>query len=114
MIYAHEEAVRNIKITTARWKNMLSRIQTMITLTGEGKIVTARVNWRISMRLRKELTQSLGMINDSYEYKDSIFYQDWTDTGSYAEMDREVIRILFDSRIEPGMTMDKVGGVIAN
>jgi len=64
--------------------------------------------------IREELTQSLGMMNDSYEYKDSIFYQEWTDTGSYTEIDRAVIRILYDPRIEPGMTMDEVDGVIAN
>jgi len=64
--------------------------------------------------IREELTQSLGMMNDSYEYKDSIFYQDWTDKGSYAGMDRAVIRILYDPRIEPGMTMDEVDDVIGN
>ncbi len=64
--------------------------------------------------IREELTQSLGMMNDSYEYKDSIFYQDWTDTGSYTDMDRAVIRILYDSRIELGMTMDEVDDVIAD
>ncbi len=64
--------------------------------------------------IREELTQSLGMMNDSYKYEDSIFYQEWTDTGSYADMDRAVIRILYDSRIAPGMTMDEVSDIIAD
>ena len=54
------------------------------------------------------------MMNDSYEYKDSIFYQDWTDTVSYSDIDRVVIRILYDPRIKLGMTMDEVDDVIAN
>ena len=63
--------------------------------------------------IREELTQSLGMMNDSYLYKDSIFYQDWTDTGSYTDIDRAVIRILYDPRIELEMTMDEIKDAIA-
>lgn len=78
-------------------------------------IATGGINQKERSHLiREELTQSLGMMNDSYEYKDSIFYQDWTDTGSYSDMDRAVIRILYDPRIKLGMTMDEVDDVIAN
>ena len=62
--------------------------------------------------IREELTQCLGIMNDSYEYEDSIFYQEWTDTESYAEIDRAVISILYDPRIEPGMDMEQVEEVI--
>ena len=78
-------------------------------------IATGRINQKERSHLiREELTQSLGMMNDSYKYKNSIFYQDWTDTGSYSDMDRAVIRILYDPRIKLGMTMDEVDDVIAN
>lgn len=46
--------------------------------------------------LREELTQSLGMANDSYKYKNSIFYQGWTETNSYAPIDIDVIEILYN------------------
>jgi len=62
--------------------------------------------------IREELTQSLGIMNDSYQYKDSIFYQEWTDTGSYAEIDRAVISMLYDPGVEPVMTMEEVEDVL--
>lgn len=34
--------------------------------------------------IREELTQSLGLMNDSCCHEDSIFYQDWTATTNYA------------------------------
>lgn len=78
-------------------------------------IATGGINQKERSHLiREELTQSLGMMNDSYKYKDSIFYQDWTDTGSYSDMDRAVIRILYDPRIKLEMTMDEVDGIIAS
>ncbi|NDF16391.1 MAG: DUF2927 domain-containing protein [Verrucomicrobia bacterium] len=46
--------------------------------------------------LREELTQSLGLINDSYKYPESIFYQGWSTTTEYAPIDREVIDILYN------------------
>ena len=46
-------------------------------------------------------------MNGSYGYEDSIFYQEWTDTESYAELDREVIGILYDPGIKQGMAMGR-------
>jgi hypothetical protein len=46
--------------------------------------------------LREELTQSLGLFNDSYEYPESIFYQGWTTTTEYAPIDRELIDMLYN------------------
>ena len=46
--------------------------------------------------LREELTQSLGLFNDSYKYPESIFYQDWTTTTEYAQIDRELIDMLYN------------------
>jgi hypothetical protein len=46
--------------------------------------------------LREELTQSLGLMNDSYKYPESIFYQGWTSTTEYAPIDRELIDMLYN------------------
>lgn len=46
--------------------------------------------------LREELTQALGLFNDSYKYENSIFQQDWTETNEYAPIDRRLIRMLYN------------------
>jgi len=45
--------------------------------------------------LREELTQSLGLCNDSYDYPESIFYQGWTETTEYSDIDKEVIQMMY-------------------
>ena len=62
--------------------------------------------------IREELTQSTGIMNDSYRYKDSIFYQEWTDTINYAPIDRTIISLLYDPRLKPGMAQDQVSSVL--
>ena len=59
--------------------------------------------------LREEVTQSMGLPNDSYQYPNSIFQQsvDYSPT-EYAEIDKAVIRLLYDQRIRPGMTQQEV------
>jgi len=47
--------------------------------------------------LREELTQSLGLFDDSYKYPESIFYQGWSTTTEYAPIDREVIDMLYNN-----------------
>ena len=47
--------------------------------------------------LREELTQSLGLFNDSYKYPESIFYQGWTTTTEFAPIDRELIDMLYNN-----------------
>ena len=58
--------------------------------------------------IREELTQSLGLMNDSNKYKDSIFYQEWTDIAEYSEIDKAVIKLLYQKKIEPGMSKEQV------
>ena len=58
--------------------------------------------------LREELTQAMGLLNDSYIYDNSIFYQGWTSTIDYAEIDRKVIRLLYHQSINANMTADQV------
>jgi hypothetical protein len=59
-------------------------------------------------QIREELTQSLGLMNDSNKYKDSIFYQEWTDVIDFSEIDRAVIKLLYLNKIKPGMSKEQV------
>jgi hypothetical protein len=46
--------------------------------------------------LREELTQSLGLLNDSWKYPESIFYQGWTTTTEFTEMDKRLIDLIYN------------------
>jgi len=54
--------------------------------------------------LREEFTQGLGLLNDSYDYPESIFYQAYTCLPTYATIDTELLKIFLDARIQAGMT----------
>lgn len=49
--------------------------------------------------IREELTQSLGLSQDSLRYADSMFYAGWTDTPRYSAMDEKIIRMLYSSGV---------------
>ncbi|WP_018479759.1 DUF2927 domain-containing protein [Pontibacter roseus] len=53
--------------------------------------------------LREELTQSLGLMIDTEDYAESIFYQRWTCTPSYAEIDKKLISYILNPKIQSGM-----------
>lgn len=61
--------------------------------------------------IREELTQALGLLQDSGRYEDSIFYQGWTTTNSYLDIDRAVIQMLYHPEVLPGM--DRREGMLA-
>jgi hypothetical protein len=65
-----------------------------------------------SHMIREELTQSLGLMKDSFKYSDSIFYEGWTQTLNYSEIDRKIIEILYSEDIRPGMTKYEVERVL--
>lgn len=77
-----------------------------------GEINRARVviaSDKVSQKLRshlirEELTQILGLMNDSVKYEDSIFYQQYSETTVYSNLDRSVIKMLYNDDILPGMT----------
>lgn len=54
--------------------------------------------------IREELTQSLGLFQDSWRYPDSMFYQGWTDITTYSDLDRATIRLLYSPKLTPLMT----------
>ena len=45
--------------------------------------------------IREEITQSLGLLNDSYDYPESIFYQGYSETKSFTSIDKTLVRILY-------------------
>jgi hypothetical protein len=47
--------------------------------------------------LREEITQAMGLFNDSYKYPESIFYQGLNLSTEYAPIDRELIDILYNN-----------------
>lgn len=61
--------------------------------------------------IREELTQSLGLVRDSYQYPDSIFYAEWTTTTTFTPIDEQLLRMLYDDRIQPGMTQEQVQSI---
>jgi hypothetical protein len=63
--------------------------------------------------IREELTQSLGLLNDSWLYPDSVFYQGWTDTNRYTRLDRLVIEMLYRPELSPGMSIEEAVTVLA-
>lgn len=62
--------------------------------------------------IREEVTQGCGLMSDSYLYPDSMFYQGWTDTPTYSDMDKAIIQMLYRPDIQPGMTHDQAAAVL--
>lgn len=62
--------------------------------------------------IREELTQSLGLMRDSYRYENSIFYQGWTDVSEYSQMDKILIQTLYRPQIQPGMSREQVRQIL--
>ena len=62
--------------------------------------------------IREELTQSLGLMQDSDKYSDSIFYIEWTDTQNYSELDKALIAQLYDPAVRAGMTRAELAEII--
>jgi hypothetical protein len=99
---------RNLGFFWARWnQNIIQNSNILITTTG----VTQKER---SHLIREELTQTLGLMKDSYRYRDSIFYQGWTDPTEYSEIDRAVVQMLYLPKIRPGMTRAEVVAAMQN
>ncbi|BAY59276.1 hypothetical protein NIES2135_61530 (plasmid) [Leptolyngbya boryana NIES-2135] len=81
--------------------NVITRARILISTTGVNQQERSHL-------IREEVTQALGLARDSDRYKDSIFTQQWTKTQQYSPIDKAVIRLLYDERIKPGMTIEQV------
>ncbi|MCT4564313.1 MAG: DUF2927 domain-containing protein [Maledivibacter sp.] len=64
--------------------------------------------------IREELTQSLGLLNDTYQYPKSIFYQGKSSVVEYLDIDKALIKMLYEEAIQLGMDRDEVIEVLNN
>jgi hypothetical protein len=62
--------------------------------------------------IREELTQSLGLARDSPKYSDSMFQSSWTTVTEYADIDRELIRLLYHPQMRTGIGSATVDALI--
>ena len=64
----------------------------------------------IETTILEEITQSIGLMNDSEKYSDSVFYENKVDsiiTVEYSKMDIEIIKILYHPKMKPGLDYNK-------
>ena len=80
-----------------------------VLIASEGTTQTER-----SHLIREEITQSLGIFKDSWQYPDSIFYEGWSTTSEFGPLDVPAIRSLYSSLLVPGMTRNQVQSVFAS
>jgi len=64
----------------------------------------------------EELTQSIGLLNDSNKYSNSIFYEniDGIENSEYSNMDEEIIKLLYSKEMKPGFREKTVEVMIKN
>ena len=61
--------------------------------------------------IREEVTQMLGLLQDSFLYPESIFYQAFSDVTEYLPIDRAVIDLLHRPELRVGMTATEAARV---
>jgi hypothetical protein len=69
----------------------------------------------IESTILEEITQSIGLMNDSEKYSNSVFYENKVDsinTVEYSKMDIEIIKILYHPKMKPGLDYNKAEKVI--
>jgi hypothetical protein len=64
--------------------------------------------------IREEVTQSLGLANDTNDDAASIFYAPWTDTQAYTESDTRIIRALYCADVVHGMPVGEFRRVLSS
>jgi len=63
----------------------------------------------------EELTQSLGLMNDSNRYADSVFNDEKIVPGmSLSPLDQKLVTMLYRPELTPGMTMDEAMEILIN
>ncbi|MGB3851711.1 MAG: DUF2927 domain-containing protein [Tunicatimonas sp.] len=60
----------------------------------------------------KSLTQSRGLACDTSIYPQSIFLSDWCATMAYADVDRNLIRLLYRPKMTTGLDASEVDAVL--
>ena len=62
--------------------------------------------------LREELTQALGLMNDSPRYPDSVFYSESSLSTSYSALDQALISLLYNPMMKPKMSRQQAQVVL--
>ena len=62
--------------------------------------------------VREEITQTLGLLADSKEYPDSIFFEGYSETRRFSELDKALIKTLYSPAIKMGMHAPDVEKVL--
>lgn len=61
-----------------------------------GSLDTTLIDKTKKHLVREELTQSLGLYNDSMKYTNSIFYQGFTFSNEYSDLDKKIIKMHYN------------------
>lgn len=69
---------------------------------------------RLHHVIREEITQVLGLTNDSHRFEDSIFFQGDSETSNYSKVDRDLIRILYHPDIKVNSSKAETLATLAN
>lgn len=99
----------NLGFFYPNWNSLCEILHANVLISTEEVTQTER-----SHLIREELTQSLGLMRDSHRYPESIFYQEWTDVTSYAEIDKTVIEMLYRFEVQTCMNKEETGRVLQN
>ena len=62
--------------------------------------------------IREELTQAMGLLQDSELDPESVFFQGFSRTTQYTALDRDVIRLLYHPLVRPGMDRAELAPVL--
>jgi len=66
----------------------------------------------------EEITQSIGLMNDSERYNNSVFYENKTHdsilTNKYSKMDKDVIKLLYNPKMKSGLNIKQSERIIKN
>jgi hypothetical protein len=62
--------------------------------------------------LTEEFTQALGLLNDSYKYPDSIFYQGYSVVTEFSLEDLTVLKLHYAVEISAGMEYDDISAIV--
>lgn len=62
----------------------------------------------------EEMTQGLGLLNDSPKYMDSIYQGAWTEVQSLTDLDWLLVKMLYSSAIHAGMHQDEALPALKN
>ncbi|HHY75028.1 MAG TPA: DUF2927 domain-containing protein [Bacillus bacterium] len=64
--------------------------------------------------IRKKITQSLGLLHESWKYENSIFYQNDDKPKTLTDLDKQLIKILYYQRLQPGMDAKTIKKELTN